>query len=181
MGEDVHQDLPEAAEDEARNQWRLYWSGVSKQATFWGWYFSMVCLGFYRMKFQESQILREVSVFGLASHLLWTLWSLKQAQNSNIPFAYYSFASDRLEDYIINNNSSGGNTANGNVCSCSLNHQAFKRLYNKFRYKLLFINSQHFIIKKCDKLYSLCLNIYNSKQCKRFNINLSFVSRLGKI
>ena len=47
----------------------------------------------------ERQILKEVLVFCLSSHLLWTLWSLKQAQNSNIPFAYYSFAKDRMEDY----------------------------------------------------------------------------------
>eukprot|EP00092_Neocalanus_flemingeri_P011160 GFUD01012022.1.p1 GENE.GFUD01012022.1~~GFUD01012022.1.p1 ORF type:complete len:406 (+),score=105.29 GFUD01012022.1:136-1353(+) len=50
-------------------------------------------------QFQESHILTEVAVFSLASHLLWTLWSLKQAQHSNIPFAYYSFARDKLEDY----------------------------------------------------------------------------------
>jgi len=48
-----------------------------------------------------SNILREVAVFSLASHLLWALWSLKQAQHSNIPFAYYSFARDRLEDYTM--------------------------------------------------------------------------------
>ena len=48
-----------------------------------------------------SSVLREVEVFSLASHLLWTLWSLKQAQYSNIPFAYYSFARDRMEDYRI--------------------------------------------------------------------------------
>ena len=47
----------------------------------------------------EKSILREISVFCLASHLLWTLWSLKQAQTSNIPFAYYSFAKDRMEAY----------------------------------------------------------------------------------
>ena len=67
--------------------------------------------------------MREVSVFSLASHLLWTLWSLKQAQNSNIPFAHYSFARDRLEDYIehkakvahlINNNNNSDNVDNGN-------------------------------------------------------------------
>jgi len=65
--------------------------------------------------FQESHILSEIAVFSLASHFLWTLWSLKQAQNSNIPFAYYSFARDRLEDYsehkdkvahLMNNNAS---------------------------------------------------------------------------
>jgi len=73
--------------------------------------------------FQDSHILTEVAVFSLASHLLWTLWSLKQAQNSNIPFAYYSFAKDRLEDYtmhktrvahLINNNA---NQNNGNSVS----------------------------------------------------------------
>ena len=47
----------------------------------------------------EKSIMREISVFCLASHLLWTLWSLKQAQTSNIPFAYYSFGKDRMEDY----------------------------------------------------------------------------------
>ena len=47
----------------------------------------------------EKSILQEISVFSLASHLLWTLWSLKQAQTSNIPFAYYSFAKDRMEAY----------------------------------------------------------------------------------
>jgi len=48
---------------------------------------------------EESDILKEVTVFSLASHLLWTLWSLKQGQTSSIPFAYYSFAKDKLEDY----------------------------------------------------------------------------------
>ena len=47
------------------------------------------------------EVLVEVAVFSLASHLLWTLWSLKQAQYSNIPFAYYSFARDRMEDYRV--------------------------------------------------------------------------------
>jgi len=76
--------------------------------------------------FQDSHILTEVAVFSLASHLLWTLWSLKQAQNSNIPFAYYSFAKDRLEDYtmhkskvahLINNNAAFANQNNGNSVS----------------------------------------------------------------
>jgi len=48
---------------------------------------------------EEQQVLKEISVFCLASHLLWTLWSLKQAQHSNIPFAYYSYAKDKIEDY----------------------------------------------------------------------------------
>jgi len=48
---------------------------------------------------QESHLLREVAVFTLASHLLWCLWSLKQGQTSSIPFAYYNYAKDKLEDY----------------------------------------------------------------------------------
>ena len=48
---------------------------------------------------EEQQVLKEISVFCLASHLLWTLWSLKQAQHSNIPFAYYSYARDKIDDY----------------------------------------------------------------------------------
>ena len=32
--------------------------------------------------------------------MLWALWSLKQGQHSNIPFAYFSFARDRLKDYL---------------------------------------------------------------------------------
>ena len=52
-------------------------------------------------KLCEDAVLQEIQVFSLSSHLLWTLWSLKQAQYSNIPFAYYSFARDRMEDYKI--------------------------------------------------------------------------------
>jgi len=79
--------------------------------------------GVNEQHFQESHILKEVAVFSLASHLLWTLWSLKQGQNSNIPFAYYSFASDKLEDYtnhkekvahLINNHANCNNQENGN-------------------------------------------------------------------
>jgi len=66
------------------------------------------CIDADLQQFKESkqysveEILKEVQVFNLSSHLLWTLWSLKQAQNSNIPFAYYSFAKDRMEDYKEN-------------------------------------------------------------------------------
>lgn len=73
---------------------------------------------------QESRIMREVAVFSLASHMVWCLWGLKQVsqpfeivcgkvtrkfvfcknliiqgQTSSIPFAYYHFARDKLEDY----------------------------------------------------------------------------------
>jgi len=50
---------------------------------------------------QVSHLMKEVAVFNLASCLLWTLWSLKQVQNSSIPFAYYNYARDKLEDYTI--------------------------------------------------------------------------------
>ena len=68
--------------------------------------------------------MREVTVFSLASHMVWCLWGLKQVsqpfetvcgqagmktvcfkelifqgQTSSIPFAYYHFARDKLEDY----------------------------------------------------------------------------------
>lgn len=48
---------------------------------------------------EESHIMREVVVFSLASHMVWCLWGLKQGQTSSIPFAYYHFARDKLEDY----------------------------------------------------------------------------------
>jgi len=48
---------------------------------------------------EESRIMREVAVFSLASHMVWCLWGLKQGQTSSIPFAYYHFARDKLEDY----------------------------------------------------------------------------------
>merc|ERR1712080_673210 len=50
-------------------------------------------------KTQESNLLKEVTVFSLASHLLWCLWSLKHGQTSSIPFAYYNYARDKMEDY----------------------------------------------------------------------------------
>lgn len=49
--------------------------------------------------FSEEHLLREVSAFTVACHLLWALWSVKQANTSNIPFAYYNYAADRLEEY----------------------------------------------------------------------------------
>ncbi|XP_054724032.1 choline/ethanolamine kinase-like isoform X2 [Uloborus diversus] len=37
----------------------------------------------------EEHILKEVSLFILASHFLWTLWSVVNAQNSQIEFGYW--------------------------------------------------------------------------------------------
>jgi len=47
-----------------------------------------------------EDILDEVAAFSLASHLLWVVWSCKQAQSSSIQFSYYSYAADRLRSYI---------------------------------------------------------------------------------
>ncbi|XP_023322093.1 choline/ethanolamine kinase [Eurytemora carolleeae] len=52
-------------------------------------------------KGQMEDILDEVAAFSLASHLLWTVWALKQGQSSSITFSYYSYARDRLADYKI--------------------------------------------------------------------------------
>jgi len=60
---------------------------------------SLCDLSISHTQLQESHILREVAVFALASHLVWCLWSLKQGQASSIPFAYYNYARDKLEDY----------------------------------------------------------------------------------
>jgi len=49
---------------------------------------------------QMEDILDEVAAFSLASHLLWVVWSCKQAQSSSIQFSYYSYAADRLRSYI---------------------------------------------------------------------------------
>lgn len=37
----------------------------------------------------EKHVLKEVDVFVLASHFLWTLWSIVNAQNSQIQFGYW--------------------------------------------------------------------------------------------
>jgi len=50
--------------------------------------------------YSEEHLLQEVAAFTVACHLLWLLWSVKQACTSNIPFAYYNYAADRLEEYL---------------------------------------------------------------------------------
>jgi len=47
-----------------------------------------------------EDIIDEVAAFSLASHLLWAVWSCKQAQNSSITFSYYTYAADRLRNYL---------------------------------------------------------------------------------
>eukprot|EP00094_Tigriopus_californicus_P005677 TCALIF_05472-PA protein Name:"Similar to Chka Choline kinase alpha (Mus musculus)" AED:0.12 eAED:0.12 QI:203/0.83/0.71/0.85/0.83/0.57/7/0/433 len=54
---------------------------------------------------QQSEILfHEVQAFLLAPHLLWCMWSIIQSTNTKIPFGYWSYASDRMEDYISHKN-----------------------------------------------------------------------------
>lgn len=48
---------------------------------------------------QIEEVLREVKAYSLASHLLWACWAIKQGQQSNIKFSYFSYAADRLTDY----------------------------------------------------------------------------------
>jgi len=47
-----------------------------------------------------DDIMDEVAAFSLASHLLWAVWSCKQAQSSSITFSYYTYAADRLKNYL---------------------------------------------------------------------------------
>ena len=42
----------------------------------------------------------EVNMFTAASHLLWGIWSLVQAQNSNIEFNFVNYAHIRLNEYF---------------------------------------------------------------------------------
>lgn len=46
-------------------------------------------------------LLREVSVFVLASHLYWGLWGLVQASFSDIPFDYMGYAIKRFDQYRL--------------------------------------------------------------------------------
>ncbi|XP_037070096.1 choline/ethanolamine kinase-like isoform X2 [Pollicipes pollicipes] len=48
---------------------------------------------------EEEQMLEEVRVFTLASHLFWTLWSIVNAPVSTIPFGYWEYGLCRLRAY----------------------------------------------------------------------------------
>ncbi|GFT22026.1 choline kinase alpha [Nephila pilipes] len=48
----------------------------------------------------EDHVLKEVLVFTLASHFLWTLWSIVNAQNSQIEFGYWEYGKARWDAYI---------------------------------------------------------------------------------
>lgn len=47
----------------------------------------------------EEHLLKEVDVFVLASHFLWTLWSIVNAQNSQIQFGYWEYGKARWTEY----------------------------------------------------------------------------------
>jgi ethanolamine kinase len=45
---------------------------------------------------------REVNAFSLASHFLWAIWALIQAEISDIEFDYLNYAHSRLQEYYKN-------------------------------------------------------------------------------
>ncbi|KAM3956056.1 choline/ethanolamine kinase isoform 1-T1 [Aphomia sociella] len=47
-----------------------------------------------------NQLLSEVEAFALATHLLWSLWSIVNASKSNIPFGYWEYSLSRLDTYL---------------------------------------------------------------------------------
>ncbi|XP_035220910.1 choline kinase alpha-like [Stegodyphus dumicola] len=48
----------------------------------------------------EEHVLQEVLIFNLASHFLWTLWSIVNAQNSQIQFGYWEYGKARWDAYF---------------------------------------------------------------------------------
>uniref|UniRef100_A0A2L2Y177 Choline kinase alpha n=1 Tax=Parasteatoda tepidariorum TaxID=114398 RepID=A0A2L2Y177_PARTP len=48
----------------------------------------------------EEHVLHEVSIFVLASHFLWTLWAMVNAQNSQIQFGYWEYGKARWDAYV---------------------------------------------------------------------------------
>ncbi|KAG8224240.1 hypothetical protein J437_LFUL001619 [Ladona fulva] len=49
---------------------------------------------------EAEQILKEVQIFTMVSHLFWGLWSIVNAKVSQIPFGYWEYASERLDAYF---------------------------------------------------------------------------------
>ncbi|XP_023231047.1 choline/ethanolamine kinase-like isoform X1 [Centruroides sculpturatus] len=48
----------------------------------------------------EENILEEIRIFNLASHFLWMLWSIVNAQTSKITFGYWEYGKTRLDCYF---------------------------------------------------------------------------------
>lgn len=54
---------------------------------------------------QQTEILfHEVQAFMLAPHLLWGMWGIIQSTNTKIPFGYWEYATDRMEEYLKHKN-----------------------------------------------------------------------------
>ncbi|XP_040360619.1 choline/ethanolamine kinase isoform X2 [Ixodes scapularis] len=47
-----------------------------------------------------EHVLKEAHMFTLASHLMWTLWSIFNAHTSKIKFGYWEYGQARLESYL---------------------------------------------------------------------------------
>ncbi|CAN7999097.1 unnamed protein product [Ixodes hexagonus] len=47
-----------------------------------------------------DHVLKEAHMFTLASHLMWTLWSIFNAHTSKIKFGYWEYGHARLESYL---------------------------------------------------------------------------------
>jgi len=56
------------------------------------------CLEFDEMELEE--LYRETNVFSLFTHLVWTLWALRQATLSKIQFGFSEYAVDRAQHYL---------------------------------------------------------------------------------
>jgi choline/ethanolamine kinase len=48
----------------------------------------------------EDQLIKEANYYTLASHFLWTLWSINNARNSKIQFGYLEYGKTRLTAYV---------------------------------------------------------------------------------
>lgn len=48
----------------------------------------------------EENILKEIRIFNLASHFLWMLWAVFNAQTSKIAFGYWEYGKTRLDCYF---------------------------------------------------------------------------------
>ncbi len=51
-----------------------------------------------------NQFYNEVNKFTLASHLMWAVWSLVQAQSSQLEFNFVKYAQTRFDEYFKRKN-----------------------------------------------------------------------------
>ncbi|XP_045469692.1 choline/ethanolamine kinase isoform X2 [Harmonia axyridis] len=62
--------------------------------------FIMEYLAERNLEEDPKKLLREVELFTLVSHLLWTLWSFVNDETSQIPFGYWDYGTARLSSYM---------------------------------------------------------------------------------